>query len=95
MVQDTKLKTSFITLTGALSNGFPIEMRTSVEGIKESVGITNQFLLISGAVTLLVSLLLVFFFSRRVHPGPSGSCPSGGQRGAPGLPGPVHRRRPG
>ncbi len=65
VVQDTKLKTSFITLTGALSNGFPIEMRTSVEGIKESVGITNQFLLISGAVTLLVSLLLVFFFSRR------------------------------
>lgn len=70
VVQDTKLKTSFITLTGALSNGFPIEMRTSVEGIKESVGITNQFLLISGAVTLLVSLLLIFFFSRRVHPGP-------------------------
>lgn len=65
IVRDERLNTDFITLTGQLTSGFPVRLRTPMESIKESVGITNQFLLISGAATLVVALLLVYFFARR------------------------------
>lgn len=39
-------------------------MRTPVAPIEESVGITNQFLLISGALTLVISLALSLLIAR-------------------------------
>ncbi len=65
IVTDDRLRTDFITLNGQLSSGYPVRLRTPIESIKESVGITNRFLLLSGAATLLISLVLVFVFARR------------------------------
>lgn len=61
---DERLGTAFITLNGRLSNGYTIQMRTPIASIQESVDITNRFLLISGASTLVIALILVFFAAR-------------------------------
>lgn len=57
-------KNAFITLDGTLNNGYSIKLRTPVAAIEESVGITNQFLLISGTVTVLIGLVFVLFIAR-------------------------------
>lgn len=62
--EDKRLETSDIVLVGKLSNGASVMMRTPIAAIEESVGITNQFLLISGSITLVIGLLLVFFVAR-------------------------------
>ena len=61
---DSLSKSQFITLSGMLTNGSPILMRTPMAPIEESVGITNQFLVISGIVTLLVSLVFSLLIAR-------------------------------
>lgn len=54
-----------IRLIGTLDNGWHIHLRTPVAAIEESVAITNQFLLISGGVALVISLLVSLALSRR------------------------------
>lgn len=54
----------FIKLYGRLNNGGYLFMQTSMSALEDSVSITNQFLLISGAVTLLISLLLLALVAR-------------------------------
>lgn len=65
VVTDTGLETNFITLTGQLNNGVTIQMSIPIAGIEESVDITNRFLVISGAITVCLSLILIFFIARR------------------------------
>ena len=55
---------AYITLTGRLENGVPVMLRTPMASIKESVSIVNQFLIISGVATLLLSLVLVLLVAR-------------------------------
>lgn len=61
---EDNLDSQFISLYGRLQNGEYLLMLTPVTAIEESVSITNQFLLISGAVTLLFSLLLLALVAR-------------------------------
>lgn len=61
---EDSLKSEFISLYGRLRDGEYLLMLTPVTAIEESVSITNQFLLISGAVTLLISLLLLALVAR-------------------------------
>lgn len=55
---------STITLTGRFSNSYYVVMTTPIAAIQESVGITNRFLLFSGAFALLVSLVVVLLVTR-------------------------------
>ena len=55
---------AYITLTGRLTNGLPVMMRTPLSSIKESVAIVNQFLIISGVATILLSVVLVVLVAR-------------------------------
>ena len=67
MTQPSQTKTSdaqFIKLVGRLSDGNSVLLKTPIAAIEESVDITNQFLLISGAVTLVLGLLVVWGLSR-------------------------------
>lgn len=64
VTDDTRLNSHFITLSGKLNNEDLILMRTSVASIEDSVGITNQFLLISGSISLLLGGLLTFWMAR-------------------------------
>lgn len=63
-IEDADSGSRFITLSGRLTNGQLVVMRTPVAPIEESVGITNQFLMISGALTLVISLALSLLIAR-------------------------------
>ena len=64
IIEDTESGSRFITLSGRLTNGRLVVMRTPVAAIEESVAITNQFLMISGVVTLVISLGLSLLIAR-------------------------------
>lgn len=62
--EDPRTGSNSITLTGRFSNGYSVMMSTPIAAIEESIGISNQFLLISGGLTLLISTVLILFFAR-------------------------------
>ncbi len=57
---------TLIQLVGTLGNGWHIALRTPVAAIEDSIGITNRFLLVSGGIALLCSLMVSLFVSRRL-----------------------------
>lgn len=67
--EDPRTESSVITLLGRFTNGYSVIMSTPVAAIEESIGITNQFLLISGGVTLLISAAFILLYARSfTHP---------------------------
>ncbi len=54
-----------IRLVGTLNNGWHIYLRTPVAAIEESVAVTNRFLLVSGGLALVLSLLVTLAVTRR------------------------------
>lgn len=63
---DMRLDSEYLVLSGTLSNGNMILMRTALESIRESVKLSNEFLLYIGVFAIAVSAVVVFFVSRRV-----------------------------
>ena len=64
--QDTRLDSEYLILAGVLQNGELILMRTALESIRESAEISNRFLLLIGSLTILASLIIGFFVTRRI-----------------------------
>lgn len=63
---DVRLGSEYLVLYGILSDGNMILMRTALESIRESVKISNEFLLYIGMLAIAVSAVVVYFVSRRV-----------------------------
>lgn len=63
VINDSNLNSEFVFLFGKLDNNFNIFIRTPMESIKESVIITNRFLIIGGAIALLISAMLGYVIS--------------------------------
>ncbi len=63
--QDTITKREYVEMWGNYENGSAFIIRTPIEGIESSVGITNQFLLYIGIVLLVVSLLISWYLTNR------------------------------
>ena len=63
VISDSNLNLDFVFLFGKLDNNFNIFIRTPMESIKESVTITNRFLIFGGAIALLISAVLGFIIS--------------------------------
>lgn len=63
---DSRLKSSYIFLTAQLDNGYYLFLRTPVESISESVSISNQFLIISGALISIISAVIMYIISRNI-----------------------------
>ncbi len=61
---DSTSTARFITLVGRLANGNSLYLRTPVAAIEDSVDVTNQFLLLSGGVTLALGILVAILLSR-------------------------------
>lgn len=61
---DTKLNSEFMTLCGRLKDGYLIFIRTPIEAIRESVKISNSFLIIVGSVCVLISSIITFLISK-------------------------------
>ncbi|MGE5421837.1 MAG: sensor histidine kinase [Ignavibacteriales bacterium] len=64
-LKDRRLDTDFVTLAGKLANGDYMFLRLSVASITESVQIANNFLLFTGAITILLAIIVVFFLAKR------------------------------
>lgn len=64
-VSDTRLSSTQIECIGSWENGFYI-ISTSLEGIRESVSVTNHFLAYVGLAGILIGGIVVYFVSRRL-----------------------------
>ncbi|MEG2145259.1 MAG: HAMP domain-containing sensor histidine kinase [Lachnospiraceae bacterium] len=59
-------KAEYIEMWGQFHNEYNFIMRSPLESIRESVAISNQFLLYVGLAVVASSVLLVWFFSKRI-----------------------------
>jgi signal transduction histidine kinase len=60
---DPRLNTEFINLVGILNNGDSVFLSTPVIAIQESAQIANKFFMLTGLLTILTGLLIIFFFA--------------------------------
>lgn len=63
---DTRLDSEYLVLYGTLSDGNLILMRSALESIRESVKISNQFLLYIGILATAVSAVIIVLVTRRI-----------------------------
>jgi len=61
---DKRLKTSFLSLTGVLDNGKYILLTLPIATIEESASVANEFFLLTGIITLLFGVFLLFLLLR-------------------------------
>lgn len=65
-ITDSYNKSEYIEMCGTLSDDYLISMRSPLESIRESVDIANKFLVYMGIVMILLSGILVWYFSKRI-----------------------------
>ena len=63
---DSRMGSEYLILLGTLSDGNLILMRTALESIRESAGISNRFLAYSGTLAVVLSAMLSIFASRKI-----------------------------
>lgn len=61
---DYKLNSDFMMLYGKLNSNYLIFIRTPLEAIRESVKISNSFLIFVGSICILISSIITFLISR-------------------------------
>lgn len=61
---DNKLNSDFMMLYGKLNPSYLIFIRTPLEAIRESVSISNNFLIFVGSICVIISSLITFIISR-------------------------------
>ncbi len=66
VVRDYKTQTEYMEMWGMLDNGYLFMLRSALEGIRESVSISNHFLAYVGLISILTSIVLVIWLSNRV-----------------------------
>lgn len=66
IVTDARTKTEYIEMWGVLDTGYLFMIRSALEGIRESVDISNHFLAYVGTVAVIVSAMLALWLSSRV-----------------------------
>ena len=64
--RDPMNKTEYIEMWGALSDGSQFLFRSPLDSIKDSVAISNRFFLYIGSLLILLSILLAWYFTRRL-----------------------------
>ncbi|MCD7725793.1 MAG: HAMP domain-containing histidine kinase [Clostridiales bacterium] len=66
IVMDYRTQTEYIEMWGVLDSGYLFFLRSALEGIQESVKISNRFLTYVGCIAILVSVLLALWLSNRI-----------------------------
>lgn len=66
IVTDVRTQTEYIEMWGVLDTGYLFMIRSALEGIRESVAISNQFLTYVGVAAIGVSALLVLWLTNRI-----------------------------
>ncbi len=63
--QDTRYHTNYLELSGGVSSGAYMLLRTPLESIRESVAISNQFLGYVGCVVVVLATIIMVFVTKR------------------------------
>lgn len=66
VIRDDKTQTEYIEMWGLLDNGYLFMLQSALEGIRESVSLSNRFLTYVGVGAIFVSGLLGIWLSNRV-----------------------------
>ena len=66
IVEDSRMGTDFLEMWGVLENGNLFLIRSPMESIRESVGISNRFLLYSGMLLIALGILFLNIMARRI-----------------------------
>ena len=66
IVTDLRTQTDYIEMWGILDTGYLFMIRSALEGIRESVTISNQFLTYVGVVAIVVSAFMVVWLTSRI-----------------------------
>lgn len=61
---DNKLNSDFVMLCGRLNPSYLIFIRTPLEAIRESVSISNNFLILVGSICVLISSIITYLISK-------------------------------
>ncbi|MBR3281193.1 MAG: HAMP domain-containing protein [Clostridia bacterium] len=61
---DNKFNTDYATLYGLINNDYYIFLRTPIESIRESVQISNKFLILVGIVCIIISSIITYVVSK-------------------------------
>lgn len=65
-ITDSRTNTEYIEMWGVFDNGNIFLFRTALEGIKDSVSISNRFLAYIGTIAVIISGAVILMVSRRV-----------------------------
>ena len=65
VVTDKIRKTDYVDLWGNLDNGDVFMLRTPLESIRDSVGISNRFLGFVGIISTIISGIIIWFLTKR------------------------------
>lgn len=65
VVTDKISKTDYVNLWGNLDNGDVFLLRTPLESIKDSVGVSNRFLAYVGIISAIISGIIIWFLTKR------------------------------
>ncbi len=66
IVKDPRIGTDFVEMWGVLDNGNLFLIRSPMEGIEESVRISNRFLLYSGMLVIVLGSLILDVMANRI-----------------------------
>ena len=64
--KDPRTQTEYIVLWGAIDGTYNTFLRSPLESIKESVAVSNRFLLYIGGAVTCICICLVWYFSKRL-----------------------------
>ena len=66
IVTDMRTQTEYIEMWGVLDTGYLFMIRSALEGIRDSVAISNQFLTYVGVAAIIASAMLVVWLTNRI-----------------------------
>lgn len=65
-IVDLRTNTEYMEMWGVLDNGYLFMIRSALEGIQDSVSISNHFLAYVGIIAIFASALIALWLSRRI-----------------------------
>ncbi|MEF9941804.1 MAG: HAMP domain-containing sensor histidine kinase [Lachnospiraceae bacterium] len=63
---DPRNQSEYIEMWGQMSSGYTFILRSPLESIRESVALSNRFLVYAGVIVISISAILIWFFSKRI-----------------------------
>ncbi|WP_029321201.1 HAMP domain-containing sensor histidine kinase [Butyrivibrio sp. AE3004] len=63
---DKRLNTEYLEIWGVIESGYIVMVRCALAGIRESVGISNRFLLYVGIIAIVIGSASIIYLSNRI-----------------------------